>query len=576
MNEHKICFITCYDSEVLYRESLAYIQALDIPGPYEIETLAVQGATSLSAGYNYAMAQTDAKYKVYLHQDAFIINKSFVTDIIALFNSNSSLGLIGFAGTKQMPLNGLWREGCSNWGKVYESRTGSMELLSFQEVQGDYQSVQAVDGFVLATQYDIPWREDIFDGWDFCDLSQCAEYIRAGYHVGIPRQDRCWVIHDCGTVNVGFGFEQYRQRFIETYAKDLFPLVSVLIPTFNRPAYFEEALTSALQQGYKNIEIIVGDDSIDDETQRLIQPYLLKYPNIQYVRNERILGQFDNSLMLMEKASGEFVNFLMDDELFHRDKIGKMMNYFLKDIDERVAMATSHRQFINGENLISDDPATQRLLQKDSLCDGIDFGNIVLGVPVDLIGGPTAVLFRKKMLLEPFGVFQGRQYICNSGMASWANLLSLGGILYLTEALSYYRIHENRHPESSKAMEGKILDSAHMITTAPAKGFFEKQSDYNSLVAGIIEKIETILKTTAIQESDCIIQELKQYEFRLIEICSKIMKTGSDRLTQMVSDLLGNSHAENLSAFLNAELEQLEYEMKYKSSSTAWQSGVIM
>ena len=38
---------------------------------------------------------------------------------------------------------------------------------------------------------------------------------------------------------------------------DQLPLVSVLIPTYNRPRYFEEALRSVLEQTYSNIEIIV-------------------------------------------------------------------------------------------------------------------------------------------------------------------------------------------------------------------------------------------------------------------------------------------------------------------------------
>ncbi|MEH7221468.1 glycosyltransferase family 2 protein, partial [Bacillus toyonensis] len=40
-----------------------------------------------------------------------------------------------------------------------------------------------------------------------------------------------------------------------------YPLVSILIPTYNRPHYFQLALDSALAQTYPNIEIIIGDDS---------------------------------------------------------------------------------------------------------------------------------------------------------------------------------------------------------------------------------------------------------------------------------------------------------------------------
>ncbi|MGQ0419789.1 glycosyltransferase family 2 protein, partial [Bacillus sp. HC-Mk] len=61
------------------------------------------------------------------------------------------------------------------------------------------------------------------------------------------------------------------------------PLVSILIPTYNRPHYFKIALESALAQTYSNIEIIIGDDSTNDETATLIrEQYLPNYKNIPF------------------------------------------------------------------------------------------------------------------------------------------------------------------------------------------------------------------------------------------------------------------------------------------------------
>ena len=76
-----------------------------------------------------------------------------------------------------------------------------------------------------------------------------------------------------------------------------YPLVSILIPTYNRPHYFQLALKSALAQTYPNIEIIIGDDSTDNLTEELVrQSYLPMYKNIIYIRNSPSLGQFQNDL----------------------------------------------------------------------------------------------------------------------------------------------------------------------------------------------------------------------------------------------------------------------------------------
>lgn len=66
------------------------------------------------------------------------------------------------------------------------------------------------------------------------------------------------------------------------------PLVSVLIPTYNRPRYFEKALCSVLEQTYPNIEIIVGDDSTNDETEKVLQKYLCDHLNIIYIKTDQL------------------------------------------------------------------------------------------------------------------------------------------------------------------------------------------------------------------------------------------------------------------------------------------------
>ncbi len=88
-----------------------------------------------------------------------------------------------------------------------------------KEITNDYAEVQALDGLLLATQYDIPWREDIMDGWDFYDISQCMEFARAGYKAVVPRQKTVWCFHDNKSSDMS-NYSYYRQRFIQEYAQD--------------------------------------------------------------------------------------------------------------------------------------------------------------------------------------------------------------------------------------------------------------------------------------------------------------------------------------------------------------------
>ncbi len=58
-----------------------------------------------------------------------------------------------------------------------------------------------------------------------------------------------------------------------------------------------------LEQIYSNIEIIIGDDSKNDETEKVIQKYMCNHSNIIYIKNRLTLGQFENALMLFNESN---------------------------------------------------------------------------------------------------------------------------------------------------------------------------------------------------------------------------------------------------------------------------------
>lgn len=214
----KIAFICCVNDEEAYSRALPFITDLiRIPAGYEIELISKKDAASITKAYNEAMMSSDAKYKVYMHQDVLIIHPHFIEEIIQIFECHPKIGMLGVAGAKTLPSNGIWWESADTYGKVYDSHTGKMELLQFHEVKEAVETVKAIDGLIMITQYDVPWREDIFDGWHFYDISQCFEFTKAGYDVAIPKQEKSWCMHDCGIVNIQNGYEEYRQRFIKEY-----------------------------------------------------------------------------------------------------------------------------------------------------------------------------------------------------------------------------------------------------------------------------------------------------------------------------------------------------------------------
>lgn len=214
MNENKVCFIICVNDDLFFEECVQYINWLEVPDGIEIELLEIRDAVSMTAGYNEGMNSSDAKYKIYMHQDVFFRNKFLIYDLLNIFNSNSQIGMIGLVGTPVIPENGIvWDTERVQFGKEsipWEEYRYSLEKDGMWDVE-------AIDGLFMATQYDIPWREDLFDGWDYYDISHSCEMRRCGYHVVVPVQNQAWYIHDDKVLMSLWEHGRYRKIFLKEY-----------------------------------------------------------------------------------------------------------------------------------------------------------------------------------------------------------------------------------------------------------------------------------------------------------------------------------------------------------------------
>lgn len=64
-----IAFIICVNNELYFEECKYYIERLKVPAGYDIDVIGIWEADSMCAAYNLGMRSSDAKYKVYMHQD---------------------------------------------------------------------------------------------------------------------------------------------------------------------------------------------------------------------------------------------------------------------------------------------------------------------------------------------------------------------------------------------------------------------------------------------------------------------------------------------------------------------------
>ena len=97
------------------------------------------------------------------------------------------------------------------------------------------------------------------------------------------------------------------------------PLVSVVIPTYNRANLVGRAIASVLRQSYPHVEVIVVDDGSTDNTRATIQANFHQ-PNLRYLyqANGGVSRARNTGI---QHAGGKYVGFLDSDDWWHEDKL---------------------------------------------------------------------------------------------------------------------------------------------------------------------------------------------------------------------------------------------------------------
>ena len=219
------------------------------------------------------------------------------------------------------------------------------------------------------------------------------------------------------------------------------PLVSILIPAYN-PRFFEAALASALAQTWRNLEIVIGDDSPGPEIESIAGRHAGGVP-IRYERNPTRLRTRANCIRCFERARGEFIKFLNDDDLLAPACVATLLDAFRAAPD--ITLATSCRARIDEfGRALPDQPATLPVLGESRVVAGHALANAMIVAGLNFVGEPSTALFRKADLLDQapgYFRFDDVDGLGIMDMVTWAALLLRGDAVYFRERLSSFRIH---------------------------------------------------------------------------------------------------------------------------------------
>lgn len=224
------------------------------------------------------------------------------------------------------------------------------------------------------------------------------------------------------------------------------PLISIVIPTYNRGDVIVETLNSIVAQTYTNWECIVVDDGSSDNTELLIQTYIKDDERFKYYKRPEEKSKGPNSCRNFgfKSCKGDVVHFFDSDDLYKKDALEAIVSEFRNGLDavvSKVELIDFESREVFKENNIT----SERLIE-DFFIEKINF----------YICGP---FWRKSFLEQQNYLFDedlgnGDDWDFNMRM-----LYKKPKLGFLDKVLMQIRIHSNSFSREKRKFNIKQLES---------------------------------------------------------------------------------------------------------------------
>jgi glycosyltransferase involved in cell wall biosynthesis len=253
------------------------------------------------------------------------------------------------------------------------------------------------------------------------------------------------------------------------------PLVSILIPTYNGERFLRPALRSALTQSHRNLEVLVGDDASTDRTAEILAAIAAEDPRVRVIRRETNLGAYENPRQLLAEARGEYVKFLLHDDVLATECVRTLVRGM--ESAPGVTLAFSRRSLINEDGRPVPGHEFPALSDRPGILPGRELGDTALEACTNTIGEATTILFRRTDV-DPEGLWQtdGRRMDVLNDLKLSLELLARGDAFYTPSILSRFRVHATQNGQNSGFLAQGTRSWPKLIDWGVRQGFLADEN----------------------------------------------------------------------------------------------------
>lgn len=229
------------------------------------------------------------------------------------------------------------------------------------------------------------------------------------------------------------------------------PLISVIIPCYNRADMVGEAMDSILQQDYKHHEIIVVNDGSTDDLESALSPYLEKIIYLDKKKNEGVSAARNDGVKI---STGRYITFLDSDDVWLPNKSKSQLELLEKNNASGMAVGACSYIDINQNPILSSTYPLKSITYND------------LAIFTAIPGSTSNVLIRKSVL-DDVGCFDTDIH-AGEDRDLWMRIAYKYPISIVSEPTVLIRVHDTERVnrsydivlENRKAINQKIINSS--------------------------------------------------------------------------------------------------------------------
>jgi len=207
------------------------------------------------------------------------------------------------------------------------------------------------------------------------------------------------------------------------------PLVSIILPTYNRANFLHQSIKSVIDQNYKNWELLIIDNNSIDDTDNVVNSFADTRVRLYKIDNQGSIGKSRN--LGIKKSLGDWIAFLDSDDYWFSNKLSEIIGTCSTDVD---LIFHDLKIAING-NISNFKKVKGWKLKSPVLNDLLIRGNAIAN---------SSVIVRKSLFEKIGGINEDMEINPCVDYHTWLNISTItNSFFYIPKSFGVYCVHSN-------------------------------------------------------------------------------------------------------------------------------------